>query len=217
MARSYFKTEGPLTYEGYVAAIKNGRSYVSDGSAHIIDFSVNGLEAGTERSELRLVKPRRVTVTAKVAAHLSEQQDAEGAQIAQRPLDRQPFWHIERARIGKTRKVRLELIVNGEAVDTLQIAADGNWQDVRFEHTIKQSSWVALRVYPSAHTNPVFVLVDGKPILDRRSAEWCKKAVQQCWKMKQANIRPQERAAAQAAYDQAQGVYRNLLGNPSNK
>lgn len=38
MARSYFKPDDQLSYESYVTAIKNGRSYVSDGSAHIIDF-----------------------------------------------------------------------------------------------------------------------------------------------------------------------------------
>ena len=27
-----------------------------------------------------------------------------------------------------------------------------------------QASWIALRIFPSAHTNPVFVLVNNKPI-----------------------------------------------------
>ena len=39
--------------------------------------------------------------------------------------------------------------------------------------TTVRSSWAALRVYPSAHTNPVFVLVGGRPIrASHRSAEW---------------------------------------------
>ena len=44
----------------------------------------------------------------------------------------QPYWHIERARIGTTRKVRVELIVNGYAVDTTEIIADGKWKDITF-------------------------------------------------------------------------------------
>ena len=54
IARSYFKPEGNLSYDSYVDAIKKGRSYVSDGNSHIINFSVNGLEAGTNDSRLNL-------------------------------------------------------------------------------------------------------------------------------------------------------------------
>src|ERR1043166_5485064 len=52
MARSYFKPAQGLNYAGYIDAIKNGRSYVSDGRSHIIDFAANGLEMGTSGSEL---------------------------------------------------------------------------------------------------------------------------------------------------------------------
>jgi len=74
------------------------------------------------------------------------------------------FWNLERGRIGNTRTVAVELIVNGEAVDKKMITADGSIQDIVFETEIKKSSWVALRILPSSHTNPVFVLVDKKPI-----------------------------------------------------
>jgi len=126
-------------------------------------------------------------------------------------LDEQPYWHIERARIGTTRKIRVELIVNGEPVDTAEITADGKWQDISFKYSINKSSWIALRVYPSSHTNPVFVIVNGKPIDVKRSAEWCRKSVDQCWKMKQANIRPEEQPAAEAAYDKARKAYDKLI------
>ena len=132
-------------------------------------------------------------------------------------MDRQPYWNIERARIGTTRKVRVELIVNGEAVDTAEIVANGKLQDIKFNYPIKQSSWVALRVYPSSHTNPIFLILDGKPIHKRNSAEWCRHAVDQCWKMKQANIRSQERPAAQAAYDKARKVYDKIIQKSSDK
>jgi len=68
-----------------------------------------------------------------------------------------------------------------------------------------------LRIYPSSHTNPVFVTVDGKPIHESKSAEWCRQAVDQCWKMKQGNIRSEERPAAEAAYDQARKVYDTII------
>jgi hypothetical protein len=211
MARSYFKSDSALSYAGYVKAIKEGRSYVSEGNSHIIDFSVNEVEAGTRNSELKIAGNQSVTIRAKVVAKLPVQQDEYGLAIAQRPIDRQPYWHIERARIGKSGKVPVELIVNGLAVDTTEIAADGEWKDIRFNYTISQPAWVALRIYPSSHTNPVFVAVNNQHVQLKKSAEWCKRALQQCWKMKQANIRPAERKAAEDAYKSAEKVYEEII------
>ena len=39
-----------------------------------------------------------------------------------------------------------------------EVSADGSIQGVSFDVPIKKSSWVALRIYPSSHTNPVFVV-----------------------------------------------------------
>ena len=211
LARSYFKPEGILSYDNYVQALKKGRSYVTDGASHILDFSVNGVEAGTGNSEVSLKGGQTIKIAAKVIANLSVQQDEHDAAIAHRPLDEQPYWHIERARIGKTRKVRVELIVNGESVEASEIEADGQWKDVAFAYPLRQSSWVALRIYPSAHTNPVFVQVGGKPIHVLRSAQWCRAVVDQCWTMKKSNIREGERAAAEAAYNEARKVYDRII------
>jgi len=73
------------------------------------------------------------------------------------------------------------------------ILADGTIRDVAFDVKIERSSWVALRILPSSHTNPIFVLVEGKPIrASRRSAEWCLRGVDQCWSQKERHIRPAE-------------------------
>ncbi len=45
----------------------------------------------------------------------------------------------------------------------------------------------------------------------RQSAQWCLKAVDQCWRQKREQIKPAERASAEAAYERARGVYRRLL------
>lgn len=217
LARSYFKPNGPLTYDSYVAAIKKGRSYVSDGSSHIIDFFVNEVEAGTKDSKVSLNGKQTVNITAKVAANLYQQQSPTGLAIAQSALTNQPYWNIERARIGQTQKVYVELIVNGESADSMEITADGKWNDVSFRYPVATSSWVALRVYPSSHTNPVFIMLDGKPIHERRSAKWCRQAVDQCWKMKQGNIRSEERPAAEAVYDKARKVYEKISQESSNE
>jgi hypothetical protein len=211
LARSYFKPQGDFSYDSYVDAIKKGRSYVSDGKSHIIDFKVNTQEAGVGESKLLLNSAQDVKITARVAAYLDPQQDESGKLIASTQTDAQPYWHIERARIGNSRKLRVELIVNGAAVDTTEITADGEWNDVGFQYPVARSSWVALRVLYSAHTNPVFVLIDDKPVAVKKSAEWCRDAVDQCWKMKQGNIREAERPAAKAAYDEARKTYERIM------
>ena len=111
-------------------------------------------------------------------------------------------------RKGSSRRVPIELIVNGYPVEQKTIVADGTIRDVEFTTRIERSSWVALRILPSAHTNPVFVLVDGKPVrASRRSAEWCRAGVDQCWAMKSPAIRDSDRAEAARAYDFARAAY----------
>jgi len=213
LARSYFKPEGKLSYDEYVSSVKKGHCYVSDGSSHIIDFKVNNVEAGTHDSKLSLQGKQTVKISAKVVARLPEKQDEAGEAIAHRSLAEQPYWNIERARIGTSQKVGVELIVNGQPVDTVEITADSKWQDINFTYSVDHSSWIALRVFPSSHTNPVFVIVDGKPIHERKSAEWCRQAVDQCWKMKQPKIRTEEQSAAEAAYNNARKIYDEIIRN----
>lgn len=211
LVRSYFNTGGPMTYAGYMKALIEGRSYVSDGSSHIIDFKVNGTEPGLNNSEITLSAGKAIEVSAKVIANLQAKQTEEGATIAHRSMSDQPYWNLERARKGTSRDVAVELVVNGTPVETAAITADGSWKDVKFKHILKESGWIALRIYPSVHTNPVFAIVDGKPIRVNKSAEWCRKAVDQCWKMKQNNIRAGERAAAEKAYNHAREVYDKII------
>ena len=92
------------------------------------------------------------------------QKEPESSDILTRDLGEKPYWHIERARVKGTRQIPVELIVNGVAVEQRLIEADGHVEDVQFEFTPERSSWIAVRVFPAAHTNPIFVEVDGKPI-----------------------------------------------------
>jgi hypothetical protein len=210
-ARSYFKATGEVTYDGFVDAIRQGRSYVSDGKSHIMDFTVDGLEVGTKESLLKISGNKNIKISAKLVAYLPETQDSLGALIAKRPLTEKPYWDIERARTGISRKVPVELIVNGVPVDTAMIEADGKVKDVSFSYPISGSCWAALRVYPSSHSNPIFIEVSAKQINEKKSAEWCLAALEQCWKMKEVNIRPDERKAASEAYDKARNVYKLLI------
>jgi hypothetical protein len=70
---------------------------------------------------------------------------------------------------------------------------------------------VALRQFPQMHTNPVEVLIGGRPIrAARRSALWCLGAVEQLWRARGKQIAGTERVEARTAFDQAIQWYRNI-------
>jgi hypothetical protein len=203
--RSYVHLAEKLTYDRWCEGIRSGRCYVSDGYAHLMDFAANGVAVGTGR-DLALSGAAEVIVTASAACLLPER-----AAAVPEPGQR-PYWTLERARIPGTRDVLVEVVVNGERFAWQQIPADGLAHGVRLEIAIARSSWIALRIAGSAHTNPIFVTVDGKPVrASRRSADWCLKAVDQCWFQKNPRIRARERDAARAAYDHARARYRDIL------
>jgi len=212
LGRSYVHLDGKLDFDAWTEGIKRGRCYVSDGKSHLMDFTVNGLGVGEKNSEIKLAEPGEVEIKARVAALLEPKPTPETEKIRKTRLDQKPYWDIERARIGETRTVPVEVVVNGQAVARKEIVADGSEQDVAFHVPIQTSSWVALRIFPSSHTNPVFVLLGDKPIrASKRSAEWCIKAVDQCWKKKKPAIRKEERAAAEKAFDDAREAYKKIL------
>lgn len=208
LGRSYVKVDGKLDYDRWCQGISLGRCYVSDGNSHLIDFSVNGVEVGTNGSEVSIQAGETFDVSVDVAARLTGEREVRG----RRP-DEKPFWHIERARIGDSDEVAVELVVNGEPVAEKPIRADGTMNEIVFEGVeIQRSSWVALRILPSSHTNPIFVLVDGAPVrASRRSAQWCLDCVDQCWSQKEKMIDPGEMDDAVAAYDHARSAYRRIL------
>jgi hypothetical protein len=213
LGRVYVKLDdGQLDFDRWCEGVKQGRSYVSDGHSHLIDFRVNDAVPGVSGSELKLAAPGTVKVTAQVAAYLDSSPSAEARALKARPLDQKPYWDLERARIGTTRKVPVEVVVNGQSVARTEVTADGNVEGVSFDVPIQKSSWIALRIYPSSHTNPVFVVVDGKPIrASKKSAEWCLKSVDQCWSQKERAIRAAEKDAARKAYDVARDAYKRIL------
>ena len=208
MGRSYVKLDR-LTYRGWIDGIRAGRSYVSDGKSHLIDFSVEGTEVGSGASEVRLIAGHVVRIRVNAAARLSEFPDPRFAVLR---YDQQPYWDIERARIPNTRDVPVEVIVNGLPVARKTMVADGTIRDLEFEVPIQKSSWIAVRILASSHTNPVFAIVDGKPVrASRASAQWCADAVGQCWSQKSPLIRAAERDEARKVYDQAREIYRQRV------
>lgn len=207
LGRSYVKLVGKLDYDAWCEGIRQGRNYVSDGRSHLMEFQVNGLGVGENGSELRLTDSGTIKATAKVSAFLPE---TPGSTADRRGLG---SWNLERSRIPNTRNVKVELIVNATPVASKEIPADGTAQDLVFDDIkIDRSSWVALRIAFSSHTNPVFVMVKDQPIrASRRSAQWCLDGVERCWKSKERTYKADEMEDARSAYDHARTAYRQLL------
>ncbi len=216
LGRAYVKLDKapPLDYDRWVEGLRDGRSYCCDGLSHLVDFKVNDFGVGEKgesgkASVLALDAGKPIAVKVRAAALLA---DKPREDIRKRKLEDKPYWHVERARIGDTKKVPVELIVNGKSVEKQELEADGQLRDLSFNHQLDRSSWVAVRIFPSSHTNPVFVEVAGKPIrASKRSAQWCLDAVDVCWKQKVKQTRANEQAEAAAAYDVARKAYAKIL------
>jgi hypothetical protein len=214
IGRTYAKLPNELSYAAWLDGLKAGRSYVSDGKTHLMDFRVNGTEVGAS-DDVRLNAPATVKVTLKAAAYLPALPNEE---IRGLPYDQKPYWDVERARVGSTREVPVEIVVNGKPVAARNVAADGKVYDLAFDVPVSESGWIAARILPAAHTNPIFALVGGKPVrASKRSAEWCLDAVNQCWTQKAPRMAIGELGEAKAAYDHAREVYRQLIAeSPRN-
>lgn len=181
-----------IDFTAWCEGLRLGRSYVSDGYAHALEFTVNGKSPGF--GDVNLDRPGKVTARAKVAF------------ASEMPLG---------TSIGASeptgRKRRVELVVNGYAVASRVVPADDKVHDVVFTTEIDRSSWVALRHYPQLHTNPVNVLVGGKPIrASRKSALWCIGTIEQLWRVREKDIYEHERKEAYETFQKAIKAYRKI-------
>src|SRR5262249_43512508 len=156
MGRTYASVSAPVSYSKWLDALKNGRSYVSDGKTHLMNFTVGGVRVGEENSEVRLPSGSKVAVSVLAAAYLPIHPEKSVRHLS---YDEKPYWDVERARIGDSRDVSVEIIANGRVVSSKRLLADGNPHELKFEVPVSSSSWIAARIIPAAHTNPVFMIV----------------------------------------------------------
>jgi len=202
-----------VDFDAWCAGLAGGRSYVSDGFAHALELTVGGKRSG---DRLELAKPETVAVWAKVAfAARTPLAVSHGGVVpagGRRLVGDTVNLHGPRREgeftpAGESRRV--ELVVNGRAVASHEVPADGRVHELEFSVPIERSSWVALRHFPQLHTNPVDVIVAGRPIrTSRRSALWCRGVVDQLWQARGNGIAPAERDDARRAFDQAIKMYR---------
>jgi TolB protein len=143
--RVYVKIEPPLTYAKWIESYRAGRTFVSNGP--MLFLNVDGKEPG---EEVRFTGRQRLTVSAE-ARSLPPMQ-------------------------------ALELIVNGEVAATATPTAEGTAAKLTHTLELDASAWVAARVRGAAHrrvmndshlfahTSPVYLLRDGKPVAIAKDA-----------------------------------------------
>jgi hypothetical protein len=214
--RVYVQLGNPdrVDFGQWCAGLAAGRSYVSDGYAHALHFDVEGVTPGV--GDVALAKPGRVKARAKVAfAPEVPRAVAYGSAVpaaGRRVVGDTVLLYGPRSEEMETGGERLvELIVNGRAVDSRRVPADGKIHDLEFDVPIEHSSWLALRQFPQLHTNPVKAIVDGKPIrASRRSAQWCIETIELLWRNREKAIAPTERDAARETFHKAIDRYRRI-------
>ena len=203
-----------IDYRQWVAGIARGRSYVSDGYAHAFDFAVDGKPSG---DDVNLARAGKVIVKATVA--FSPETPLEPAYGGAIPVGGRRY-------IGDTiikREIQapdplyqrghrlVEVVVNGRVKASKEVPADGKEHPVEFSIDVDRSSWIAVRQFPQLHTNPVNVIVAGKPIrASRESALWALACVEQLWRVRARRIAATERPDAERAYEEAKATYRQI-------
>jgi hypothetical protein len=202
-----------LDFDRWCQGIADGRSYVSDGYAHALDFTVNNIAPG--REVVKLDKPGQVGIKAKVAfAGATPKAVAHGLVPPRgwRVVGDTVQLHLPRSeQVVEGGSRRVEVVVNGKAVVAKSVPADGKAHELFFAIPVERSSWIALRQFPQLHTNPVNVLVAGQPIrASRQSALWCAETIQQLWRNRATTISPAERPQAERAFQQALERYKQI-------
>ncbi|PYJ58720.1 MAG: hypothetical protein DME24_15155 [Verrucomicrobia bacterium] len=209
-----------IDFGSWCNALAKGRSYVSDGFAHALDFRVNDIAPGYD--DLHLTAPGQVRIRATVAfAPELPRAVAYGVIV---PPDGKRFVGdtvtLHRPRTDEVMpggRRLVEIVVNGKSVATKEVLADGHAHDLRFDIQIDKSSWIALRHFPQLHTNPVNVLVGGKPIrASRSSALWCIETIEQLWRARGNKIADAERAEARGTFDEAIEKFRRIAQEAPN-
>ncbi|MCI0623155.1 MAG: CehA/McbA family metallohydrolase [Acidobacteria bacterium] len=205
-----------IDYKAWSEGLARGRSYVSDGYAHALQFTVSGKSAGDEVS---LSQPDTVKICAKVA--FSSQTPLEVAYggvfpaRGKRLIGDTVNFHEPLSSADSTPldpRLRLvELVVNGQAVASKKVPADDRLHELEFSVRVDRSSWVAVRHFPQMHTNPVNVLIGGQPIrASRKSALWCIAAIEQLWRARNEKIAAHEREEARQTFWSVIDRYRQI-------
>jgi hypothetical protein len=208
--RVYARLDGDFTYQGWIDALKAGRTFITN--SPILTFTVNGQEAGANlRVDSKKVKALQVHATAE----------------SQFP------YHT------------LEIMVNGRVVAQTSPSGVRHRAEIRLEHPLTQSCWVAARAledirpyrergvaFPTvhvekgtllsdyfgtrrpetvfAHSSPVYVTRDGAPVRSFDDAQYYMRYLDNCveWLKTEAKFsKPGDKQASIEAFLRGRAIY----------
>ncbi len=189
-SRTYAKLDGPLTEANYLKALQAGRTFATSGP--MLTMTVDGHEVGDVISrQSSTASPLKVRVQLRSVE----------------PID------------------SLELVHDGRVIRQISLAGQSVSPvlDRRLEGNLtpQRSGWVAARaVYRAptgrlrqAHTSPVYLLIDGKPIAYRRDAEYMIRWINRITDVSNEPNRyerPSDQAESQALFLEARAVYERI-------
>lgn len=147
--RTYVYARERPTMEEWLRGMAEGRSFFSSGPLLLLE--VDGLQPGA----------------------IIERPDASSARVKVRI----------RARSEVAPVTNVQLVVNGRIVDRLDVVSSqgqGSWIELERELELTESAWIAARAFSlsplgtpnaDAHTNPVYVYLNGRAPYDRESLD----------------------------------------------
>lgn len=186
--RAYVKIDGEFTYDAWITNLKAGRSFVTNGP--MLEFTANGQGLGE-------------TLRFDTAAEVHMQTRVRSQYLVN----------------------RVELISNGEAIATADDNGDG--LDIVWDRRIQipASGWIAIRVsgprHPDqsrgdvfAHTSPIYVEIQDRPLAPREDAEYFLGWIDRLWEtVRQRNrIPPRHQVDVESQISAARSIYRKLAG-----
>jgi hypothetical protein len=189
-SRTYAQIDGPLTERAFVEAIRQGRTFATSGP--MLFMTVNGRPLGST-IEIKSDSSETLQVTAELQAI--------------QPVS------------------ALEIIQNGKVVKHLDLA--GRQPSPMLKETLElslrpeRSGWIAARAIftdgpgnpRQAHASPVYVILDGKPIVSKPDALYMMRWIDQLLVLadRPARYKSEEnRQAAKSLFQEARGVYEKI-------
>lgn len=186
--RVYVKIDGDFEYQRWIDQLRAGRTFVTNGP--MLELSVNELMVG---ETLVLDDAAEVKCRCQVRSQF--------------PID------------------TVELIYNGQVAAQLTPGADKTNIDVERSLGVDRSGWIALRVSGArqsdqprgdvfAHTSPVYVEIQDRPIDAREDAEYFLQWIDRLWEAvrRRDRIPTRQRADVESQIFEARAVYARLAG-----
>jgi len=188
--RTYAKLDGPLSEAAYLNAIRAGRTFATNGPMLIL--TANGLDSG---------------------------------EVIEYPIDSdEPIWI--KADLRSIQRINtLELLYNGRIIKRVDLGDEKPSPVLRETSAMGlkplRSGWVAARAtftgpdghLRQAHTSPVYILVDGKPVASKVDAEYMIRWIDRLLEVSSKPGRyksDDQRTETQAIFKEARQVYENI-------